>query len=122
MDRDKILEAAADAVAEAWLSSQNATSEQMFVAAVNLLSASSLADADRRHIIFVLAPAVLARLRTIPEPETVTDKAEAAKERFRPRSVVLAISEYEREQHRIRANLERLRAERFAREAANKKL
>jgi nucleoside-diphosphate-sugar epimerase len=52
MDRDKILHAAANAVAAVWLSSQDATSEQMLVGAANLLSASSLADAERRHVIF----------------------------------------------------------------------
>jgi hypothetical protein len=121
MDRDKILHAAANAVASAWLSSQDATSEQMLVGAANLLSASSLADAERRHVIFVLAPDALARMRATPQPDTTTDKVEVAKERFRPRSEVHGLSEYEREQQRIRANLERLRAERFAREAANKK-
>ena len=47
---------------------------------------------------------------------TNTDEAERLFARPQPAQT---ISEYEREQQRIRANMERLKAERLAREAAN---
>jgi hypothetical protein len=48
-----------------------------------------------------------------------TDKNNEASALFKPAEPAPTVSEYHREQQTIRSNLERLKAERLAREAAN---
>jgi hypothetical protein len=45
----------------------------------------------------------------------MSDTSEQAERLFKPQPQAKAVSEYEREQQRIRANFERLKAERLAR-------
>jgi hypothetical protein len=61
---------------------------------------------------------LLVRPRPQSDFDTMTDTTKEAERLFKPQAEAHAASEYEREQQKIRANLERLKAERLAREAA----
>lgn len=85
----------------------------MWIAPVGGASRYRVDKANQPEVIFVKAPQTLAR-------HTVQNMAmiEEAERLFKPRPKSEAISEYERDQQRIRANLERLKKERLARENA----
>jgi hypothetical protein len=97
MDRDKILHAAADAVAAAWLSSQDTTSEQSWLQQSICYELALWLTPAGRLVIFVLARAALTGMSASPQPDTMTDKTKVTEQLFKPRSEANAVSEYKRE-------------------------
>jgi hypothetical protein len=91
----------------------------LWIAAVNATSKYRLDKANQGEASFAHAPKALAQTRAHKPPDKTMTITEEAQRLFKPHTQPeSAMSEYEREQRRIRENLERLKAERLAREAA----
>jgi hypothetical protein len=65
-------------------------------------------------------PDTTVRRRFLSKRERMSDPKQQAEQLFREPKPTSTMSEYEIEQEKIRANLERLRKERLAREAGSK--
>jgi hypothetical protein len=96
---------------------QDTTSEQNSIAAVVAAWKYRPDRATQCDVIFRATPNALANAgRQTPQTDmTITEEAERL---FKPQAEAHAVSEYEREQQKIRANMARQKAERLAREAA----
>jgi hypothetical protein len=66
-------------------------------------------------------PDTTVRRRFLPTRKQMNDPKQQAEQLFKEQKPTTTMSEYEREQEKIRANLERLRRERLAREAGSER-